>query len=160
MFGVFPGAGVYRFLSTLTLICTRKSLRCSLKAGMSWFRLNRPVTNTFTWALNIRHLISRSVCEQHVQRAGKIIKTSVTALQESDMLLLHVLQSFLNSSKFSVSFKNNGTKYKTLFSASIKVTIQTLEVTSIITAAVFTLNQPYGIILICCSCYVKNISAI
>lgn len=35
-----------------TLIWTRKSLRCSLKAGMSWFKLNRPVTNTFTWALN------------------------------------------------------------------------------------------------------------
>lgn len=35
----------------LTLICTRKSLKCSLNAAMSWFKLNRPVTNTFTWAL-------------------------------------------------------------------------------------------------------------
>lgn len=33
-----------------SLICTRKSLRCSLNAGMSWFKLKRPVTNTFTWA--------------------------------------------------------------------------------------------------------------
>ena len=41
--------------SSLTLICTRKSLRCSLKAGMSWFRLNKPVTNTFTWALHREH---------------------------------------------------------------------------------------------------------
>ena len=35
----------------LTLICTRKSLRCSLKAGISLFRWKSPSTNTFTCTL-------------------------------------------------------------------------------------------------------------
>lgn len=46
------GLKVPNRVALLTLICTRKSLKCSLNAGMSWFRLNSPVTNTFTCALN------------------------------------------------------------------------------------------------------------
>lgn len=41
-----------------TLICTRKSLRCSLKAGISWFRLKSPVTNSLTWALRVNTSVS------------------------------------------------------------------------------------------------------
>lgn len=37
----------------ITLICTRKSLRWSLKAGMSWSKLNSPCTVIFTW-LSVR----------------------------------------------------------------------------------------------------------
>lgn len=35
-----------------TFIWTMKSLKCSLKAGMSWSRSNSPCTVTFTCALN------------------------------------------------------------------------------------------------------------
>ena len=34
-----------------TLICTRKSRKCSLNAGMSWLKLNNPSMNTFSCAL-------------------------------------------------------------------------------------------------------------
>lgn len=37
-----------------TFICTRKSLRCSLNAGISWFKLKSPVTKSFTWALQVK----------------------------------------------------------------------------------------------------------
>lgn len=37
-----------------TLICTMKSRKCSLKAGMSWSRSNSPWTVSLTCALNIR----------------------------------------------------------------------------------------------------------
>lgn len=33
----------------LTLICTRKSLKCSLKAGISWLRLTMPWTVILIW---------------------------------------------------------------------------------------------------------------
>lgn len=42
-----------------TLICTRKSLKCSLNAGMSWLRLKSPVTKIFTWALQANtHIVT------------------------------------------------------------------------------------------------------
>ena len=43
-----------------TLIWTRKSLRCSLKAGISWFKLKSPVTNSLTWALTVNAGVSIS----------------------------------------------------------------------------------------------------
>lgn len=43
-----------------TFIWTRKSLRCSLKAGISWFKLKSPVTNSLTWALIVNTSVSIS----------------------------------------------------------------------------------------------------
>lgn len=42
------------------MIWTRKSLRCSLKAGISWFKLKSPVTNSLTWALTVNISVSIS----------------------------------------------------------------------------------------------------
>ena len=37
----------------LTLICTRKSLKCSLNAEMSWLKLNKPSMNILICGLKI-----------------------------------------------------------------------------------------------------------
>lgn len=43
----------------LTLICTMKSRKCSLKAGMSWFRSNSPWTVSLICALNMGIITSQ-----------------------------------------------------------------------------------------------------
>ena len=56
----------------LTLICTRKSLRCSLNAGMSWSKLNRPSMNNLIWALKAARHGVESDCSTVNTACGKL----------------------------------------------------------------------------------------
>lgn len=58
-----------------TLIWTRKSLRCSLKAGISWFKLKSPVTNSLTWALTENISVSISRCKNPLQSIKELRHT-------------------------------------------------------------------------------------
>lgn len=57
-----------------TFICTKKSLRCSLKAGISWFKLKSPVTNSLTCALRF-NTEKIQLMHKHLHKTKQIFLT-------------------------------------------------------------------------------------